>query len=542
MRLLYATFLIVISTFLQLNAQTYTIILGRPTDTSITMSIVFDANVDVVVNCGLSPTTLNLAEVSGQALAGKPLRLTLTGLQPNKKHHYQLSYSKAKGSGSDLSPLYTFHTQRAKGEPFTFLVEADEHLYDKKGIRSLYSICLDNQAKDSADFMISLGDTFGDDHTPELTTSQDMDDLHRDYLQYLGKVCHSMPFFFCLGNHEGETGYYLKQNAPNNIAVWGTLWRKYYYPNPYPDGFYTGNMVQEAHGIAYPENYYAFTWGDALFVVLDVYRHCDVNAKPQNWDWTLGETQYRWMRQTLETSNAMYKFVFAHHTRGQGRGGISTAKGAEWGGYTSNKGQYDFDRYRPGWGLPIHDVMVRTGVNIFFQGHDHLYARDELDGVVYQTVPMPSDSTYAIGMTDNGDAYSGVKMEGSGHLRVRIDDDSTSVEFVRAWLPKDTLGGTHRNGEVGDAYAVRQRLTGIDEVTPRDVIAIMPNPAAQILYIEMSDPDSEPTVRITDMRGTVVHEGTSTTVDVSALSRGAYVVDVRTATQRHCQQIILGRE
>lgn len=540
---LLSTFIVIVFvTCAQLTAQTYTIILGRPTDTSITMSIVFDANTDLVVKCGRSPTTLNVVQESAQALAGKPVRLTLTGLQPNQRHYYELTYTKTKGGGSERSPVYTFHTQRAKGAPFTFLVEADEHLYDKKGIRSLFSICLDNQAKDSADFMLSLGDTFGDDHTPDLTTSQDMDDLHRDYLQYLGKVCHSMPFFFCLGNHEGETGYYLNQNAPNNIAVWGTLWRKYYYPNPYPDGFYTGNMVQEAHGIAYPENYYAFTWGDALFVVLDVYRHCDVNPKPQNWDWTLGETQYRWMRQTLETSNAKYKFVFAHHTRGQGRGGISTAKGAEWGGYTSNKGQYDFDRYRPGWGLPIHDVMVRTGVNIFFQGHDHLYARDELDGIVYQTVPMPSDSTYAIGMTDNGDAYSGVKMEGSGHLRVRIDDDSTSVEFVRAWLPKDTLGGTHRNGEVGDAYAVRQRLTGIDEVTPKDVIAIMPNPAAQILYIEMSDPDSEPTVRITDMRGTVVHEGTSTTVDVSALSRGAYVVDVRTATQRHCQQIILGRE
>jgi len=193
-RTLLPIFLIGYLTCAQLKAQTYTVILGRPTDTSITMSIVFDTDVDVVVSCGLAPTTMNLAEVSGQALAGKPLRFTLTGLQPNMRHYYRLSYTKAKGSGSDLSPLYTFHTQRAKGEPFTFLVEADEHLYDKKGIRSLYNICLDNQGKDSADFMLSLGDTFGDDHTPDQTTSEDMDALHRDYLQYLGKVCHQCPF------------------------------------------------------------------------------------------------------------------------------------------------------------------------------------------------------------------------------------------------------------------------------------------------------------------------------------------------------------
>ena len=133
-------------------------------------------------------------------------------------------------------------------------------------------------------------------------------------------------------------------------------------------------------------------------------------------------------------------------------------------------------------------------------------------------------------------------MEGSGHLRVRIGEDSASVEFVRAWLPGDTLDGVHHNREVADAYAVGQRLTDVDEVKHKDIISVMPNPAAQALYIELSDDASEPTVRITDMQGTVVHEGTSTTVDVSALPRGAYVVDIRTAKQRHCQQIIIGGE
>ena len=88
-------------------------------------------------------------------------------------------------------------------------------------------------------------------------------------------------------SHEGENDYYLNQNPPNNLAIWGTYWRKYYYPNPSPNSFYSGNTDYEPYGIGNPENYYAWTWGDALFVVLDVYRYQNINSdKPQNWDWS----------------------------------------------------------------------------------------------------------------------------------------------------------------------------------------------------------------------------------------------------------------
>ena len=37
---------------------------------------------------------------------------------------------------------------------------------------------------------------------------------------------------------------------------------------------------------------------------------------------TLGDAQYHWFKRTLEQSKAKYKFVFAHHVLGTGRGGI----------------------------------------------------------------------------------------------------------------------------------------------------------------------------------------------------------------------------
>ena len=79
--------------------------------------------------------------------------------------------------------------------------------------------------------------------------------------------------------------------------------------------------------------------------------------------------QYAWLKQVLESSRAKYKFVFAHHVLGTGRGGVEMAGQHEWGGQV-RKGENSFAQRRPGWPEPIHALMVRTGVSIFFQGHD----------------------------------------------------------------------------------------------------------------------------------------------------------------------------
>lgn len=487
-------------------AQNKSIILGRPTDNSITASILFDQKVDFYLEYGTNKGLYPLRNSTISNEANRPNKVELSQLLPNTRYYYRLRHRVVGTNTFITSPEYTFHTQRAPGNSFRFVVEADEHLYDKKGVRNLYKIALDNQAKDSADFMLSLGDTFGDDHTPNETTSEDMNALHKDYLQYLSAVCHSMPFFFCLGNHEGENGYYLKQNAPNNIAVYGTQWRKYYYPNPFPNAFYSGNTTKEAYGIDQPENYYAWTWGDALFVVLDVYRDCDVNEKPQNWDWTLGKTQYDWFKKSLETSKAKYKFVFAHHTRGQGRGGINTAKGFEWGGY-GGKNTWEFDKMRPGWAMPIHQLMVTNGVNIFFQGHDHLYAKEQLDGLVYQEVPMPSDSTYEIGVLANADAYTDVTLDGSGHLRVSVTPTCVTVDYVRAYLPKDTLNGKSHNREVAYRYTVGpcSSTTSNKELKTEQGFTVFPNPAQELLNVQAKTAyDFDQKVEFLNLQGQVL--------------------------------------
>lgn len=168
------------------------------------------------------------------------------------------------------------------------------------------------------------------------------------------------------------------------------------------------------------------------------------------WKMTMGDAQYAWFKKTLEESKAKYKFVFEHHVLGNGRGGIELAGLYEWGG-RNKRGVWEFDKMRSGWDLPIHQLMARNKVAIFFQGHDHLFARQELDGVVYQEVPVPADPTY---QAFNSDAYlSGKVLPNSGYLNVTVSADQVKVDYVSSNLPKDEKQG-QKNGQVSYSYTV----------------------------------------------------------------------------------------
>ena len=153
------------------------------------------------------------------------------------------------------------------------------------------------------------------------------------------------------------------------------------------------------------------------------------------------------------TKQAKYKFVFAHHVLGTGRGGIEESDVYEWGG-RNKRGDWEFSQKRPGWELPIHQLMVKHGVTIFFQGHDHLFARQERDGIVYQEVPNPADQGY---VAYNEDRYqSGVKLPNSGHLRVSVSPEQVKVDYVRCYLPKDETD-QRKTGEVAYSYTIKPK-------------------------------------------------------------------------------------
>ena len=136
---------------------------------------------------------------------------------------------------------------------------------------------------------------------------------------------------------------------------------------------------------------------------------------------------------------------------GSGRGGIEESSLYEWGG-SNKRGAGEFSQKRPGWALPLHQLRVKHGVTVFFQGHDHLFARQERDGLVYQAVPNPADQGY---VAYNQDSYQqGVKLPNSGHLRVTVSPEQVQVDYVRCYLPKDETG-QRKTGEVTYSYVLK---------------------------------------------------------------------------------------
>ncbi len=96
--------------------------------------------------------------------------------------------------------------------------------------------------------------------------------------------------------------------------------------------------------------------------------------------------------------------------------------------------------------------MVANKVKIFFQGHDHIWVRQQLDGVTYQTLPQPADPNYAF---DNEDAYqSGDKFPNSGYTRATVAPGGVKVEYVRMYLPADE-GAGKTSGSVAFSYTLQ---------------------------------------------------------------------------------------
>jgi hypothetical protein len=304
-----------------------------------------------------------------------------------------------------------------------------------------------------------------------------------------------VPLFIALGNHEGEAGWQLN-NTANNVAVWGTLDRKKYFMNPAPNDFYTGDTINHSY-VGQRENYYAWKWGDALFIVLDPYWYTSPKPDSLNgWRWTIGKTQYDWLKKTLEQDNSKFKFVFAHQIIGgdpDGRGGVEFADLYEWGGNNLN-GTRGFETNRPGWYKPIKDLLTKNRVSIFFHGHDHFFGMQQKNCLYYQEIPQPSHPNFtSIGQAIKYGYKEGVILPGSGHIRVTVDGNGAKVDYVRAYLPKNE-NGSRKNKDVAATYYIATKNCYDSLIASSPVIwnsnyvdeLIYPNPFAEETKIELN--------------------------------------------------------
>jgi hypothetical protein len=329
--------------------------------------------------------------------------INVVRLKSESKIYFRLRY--LLGNKSTYSALAQSNITTIKASSdYVFAVQADPHM-DENSSAEVYTETLEQIVKVSPAFLMDLGDIFMTDKLPNKTEAniRARYELMKSYYDKLK----GLPLYITLGNHDGELGY-------SNFNT--KSYRKEYFP-------------QQTSELAY----YAFTGPDSLHISLDIFTYTMESPKDDGWQWTLGKTQYEWLKTTLEKSNARHKFIYVHHLlygNAQSRGGVEIAKFNEWGGLNRD-GTPGFETKRPGWDKPVHQLLVDNGVDIVFKGHDHLYVKQELDGIIYQTLPQPSHPGDKVNSADQYGYITGKIVGGSGFLKVTTSNLGIKVEFVR---------------------------------------------------------------------------------------------------------------
>jgi hypothetical protein len=227
--------------------------------------------------------------------------------------------------------------------------------------------------------------------------------------------------------------------------------RKRHYLNPLPDTYAEGGEndgwrgdprskttggADEGNGSPL-QNYFAWTWGDALFVVLDVHRYTNIGGTTPRMpsQWTLGPAQLAWLRAVLTASQARWKFVIAHHLVG---GYAWSPEGhSRVTGYTYGRGGARYARV--GEQALITELMQRTGAQFFLYGHDHVYAHQQAEGIHFVCCGRPTrlsrrwwrnpgwrEAYGDVNKRDPHDFYAAI-----GYTRLTIAPGSVRVEYVR---------------------------------------------------------------------------------------------------------------
>ena len=330
-------------------------LLGRPTDTSITINVLNLLTIDIYAEYGTDPGsypcfTTPLLNQSAQ----EPIEIVIDTLQPDTTYYYRIRYKEPDDVAYLEGNEGRFHTQRPRGSGFVFAIQADAHPYLPTNLGGgsvsgskikdwmVYEQTLNNIASDQPDFLIDLGDFVdieAESYARNAFTFQEVVERYLEQRKYIDKITCSIPFYLVVGNHEAEQGWRTAED--DDLEEWATLARKKVIPNPSPDVFYLGNHDDTAC-CGLREDYYAWEWGDALFVVLDPFWYTtksphwytEYPRQGNGWEWTLGEEQYNWLYNTLHNSTVKWKFVFSHHETGgvktghnwYGRGGVESAK------------------------------------------------------------------------------------------------------------------------------------------------------------------------------------------------------------------------
>lgn len=390
--------------------------LGKPTHSSITLNLVAgEKNIVCYVKYrenskSQDKTWQQVEDIPINAFS--PADMQLTNLIPGTLYQYEL-YARP-GDGKDFQKVMaeTFRTQRSDPTSFSFAMLSDAHITpfhrDRSEILTQTSASVLSRRPD---FMFMLGDNFQtfSSHGGPMTESKFGPILYAQLRHGLGACPSSIPVFKLLGNWEGENGWH-----PDRERSWARQARMAFIPNPGVETYPEGGSKDE--------DYYAFTWGDVLFVALNVtgYTLSDHAmqspvGKPD--DWTLGDKQKAWLFEKLSKSKAKWKLILIHHTVGGNAGDDVNSRYGRGGGRAARVGEQAL----------IHQWMKQFGVSALFYGHDHVFTDIPVDGIHYVCVGSAGAPWKFTTSITGYEKY----WTPSGYTWVDVEQDKLKISFVK---------------------------------------------------------------------------------------------------------------
>jgi hypothetical protein len=395
-------------------------LLSRPTETSIHISAL---NGDQTAETAVEYRREGAKEWERRPLASKvPARQLfdwdVKDLSPATKYDYRVLLKRGSDETFGEAAAGSFRTQRKGPASYTAVLIADSHCGyfppNSKPVITLDRV-VQNAARAKGEFVLDLGDNTawpGSREYPQRNPNGAVSAYAR-YRQQIGPLSLNSPYFSLIGNWCGESGKFPEENIEIAASV-----RRALTPNP--------NHLTYPQGGSEREDYYAFSWGDVLYIILNVQTY----SKPSNpaafptlmadvnkiTEWTLGEKQMAWFESTLKKATERFRFVCIHHPAAGNAGDTLNTLYGRGGSRAWNLGEQ----------LRIHNLMKKHKVQIFFYGHDHVFVDDIIEGIHY-TLPGSCGAPWKFTKEETGYERS---WPDSGHAQLDVTPEKATVTFI----------------------------------------------------------------------------------------------------------------
>lgn len=343
---------------------------------------------------------------------------TLKDLSSATRYEYRVLLKPAGEESPRPAAVGSFRTQRKGPASYTVVLMTDPHTGSfPPGSGPVLTLdkVVQNAARAKAEFVLDLGDNVAWPGSREFAQKNSNGALsaYAAYRRQIGPLSMHCPHFAVIGNWAGESGKFPEKSIQTVAAV-----RRALLPGPDHQTYPQGGSENE--------DYYAFSWGDALYVILNIQTYSKPSA-PERFptlmadvneitEWTLGGKQMAWFETTLKNATERFRFVCVHHPAGGNAGDSLNTLYGRGGARAWNVGEQ----------VKIHSLMKKHKVQIFFYGHDHVFVDDVVEGIHY-TLPGSCGAPWKFTKQETG--YERFWPD-SGHAQLDVTPEKATVTFI----------------------------------------------------------------------------------------------------------------